>query len=108
MKTRSKRSSAKQDFERRLTKLESAFNLGLKMLDQKATVILANAQWPHTVRYLLHEYMDGTISAEDMPRLCRMLRAMECDLDEPEALRLAMGIVLTTIELGHSVRPQKK
>lgn len=92
------------DLARRIEKLEGAYNLALEMLEQKSVTLLVNSDLPDPLRKLLRELMHGTISASDVPRLCNLLRSRECDLTISPAVKLAIGMLLLAVELGHSVR----
>lgn len=96
-----------KELTRRYTKLESAFNLLIGTLDKKSVTLLANSNLPKQLRTLLHEHMEGTISSLEIARMCKMLRVKECDLTLRPSLRLAVGLLLATVELRHSVAPTK-
>lgn len=71
------------------------------MLDTKSTTLLANEQGlPMELRRLLHEHSHGTLGAQDMRRLCNMLRVTECDLRQALPVRFVAGILLITVELS--------
>lgn len=92
------RSGNGNGLHRRLGKLEAGFNALIESLHATAIHILADTNEPELIHLL------NTPGAREVNRLCAILRKLQADAHAPPSRRLSAGILLTCIELKHSVQ----